>query len=103
MVQTDLTLANGRADFVAEPRQMVVTPHVAQKFRHSAIDGRTTSHPNHAKSQRRRKKITEPFGWARTVGGMAQTIYHGIERVRAHFTLTMAAGNLTRQPKLLAS
>lgn len=102
-----LTLAADRgydsADFVAELRQMVVTPHVAQKSRHSAIDGRTTRHPGYAKSQRRRKKIEEPFGWAKTVGGMAQTMYRGIERVRARFTLTMAARNLARLPKLLAA
>ena len=102
-----LTLAADRgydsADFVAELRQMVVTPHVAQKSRHSAIDGRTTRHPGYAQSQRRRKKIEEPFGWAKTVGGMAQTMYRGIERVRARFTLTMAACNLARLPKLLAA
>jgi len=102
-----LTLAADRgydsADFVAELRQMVVTPHVAQKSRHSAIDGRTTRHPGYAKSQRRRKKIEEPFGWAKTVGGMAQTLYRGIERVRARFTLAMAACNLARLPKLLAN
>lgn len=102
-----LTLAADRgydsADFVAELRQMVVTPHVAQKSRHSAIDGRTTRHPGYSKSQRCRKKIEEPFGWAKTVGGMAQTMYLGIERVRARFTLTMAACNLARLPKLLAA
>ena len=42
-----LTLAADRgydsADFVAELRQMVVTPHVAQKSRHSAIDGRVAT------------------------------------------------------------
>ncbi|WP_345769726.1 transposase [Rhodovulum sulfidophilum] len=91
------------ADFGAELRQMVGTPHVAQKSRHSAIDGRTTRRPGYAKSQRRRKKIEEPFGWAKTVGGMAQTLYRGIERVRARFTLTMAACNLARLPKLLAA
>lgn len=102
-----LTLAADRgydsAAFVAELRQMVVTPHVAQKSRHSAIDGRTTRHPGYAKSQRSRKKIEEPFGWAKTVGGMAQTLYRGIERVRARFTLTMVACNLARLPKLLAA
>ena len=90
------------ADFVAELRRMVVTPHVAQKVRHSAIDGRTTGHPGYALSQRHRKKIEEPFGWAKTVGGMAQTTLRGIERVCARFTLTMAANNLARIPKLLA-
>lgn len=91
------------ADFVAALRRMVVTPHVAQKARHSAIDGRTTQHPGYALSQRRRKKIEEPFGWAKTVGGMTQTLHRGIDRVRAQFTMTMAACNLARLPKLLAA
>jgi hypothetical protein len=47
--------------------------------------------------------IEEPFGWAKTVGGMAQTVYRGVERVRARFTLTMAACNLARLPRLLAA
>ena len=91
------------ADFVAALRQACVTPHVAQKARHSAIDGRTTRHAGYALSQKRRKKIEEPFGWAKTVGGMAQTAYRGIERVRARFTLTMAACNLARLPRLLTA
>ena len=82
---------------------MVVTPHVAQKARHSAIDGRTTQHPVYALSQRRRKKIEEPFGWAKTVGGMAQIFHRGLDRGRAQFTMTMAACNLARLPKLLAA
>jgi len=105
------------ADFVAELRRMVVTPHVAQKARHSAIDGRTTQHAGYALSQRCRKKIdlrreNDPpdrflilltFGWAKTVGGMAQTLHRGLDRVRAQFTMTMAACNLARLPKLLAA
>lgn len=91
------------ADFVAELRKACVTPHVAQKPRHSAIDGRTTRHASYALSQQRRKKIEEPFGWAKTVGGMTQTVHRGLDRVRARFTLTMAACNLARLPKLLAA
>lgn len=91
------------AGFVAELRQMVVTPHVAQKIRHSAIEGRTTRHPGYAKSQRCRKKIEEPFGCAKTAGGMAQTVHRGLDRVRGQFTMTMAACNLARLPKLLAA
>jgi hypothetical protein len=91
------------ADFVADLRQACVTPHVAQKARPSGIDGRTTRHAGYAASQTRRKKIEEPFGWAKTVGGMAQTVYRGVERVRARFTLTMAACNLARLPRLLAA
>ena len=83
-------------------RQACVTPHVARKVRHSAIDARTTRHAGYALSQKRRKKIEAPFGWAKTIGGMAQTDLRGIERVRACFTMTMAACNLARLPRLLA-
>jgi hypothetical protein len=90
------------ADFVKDMRQACVTPHVAQKARHSAIDGRTTRHAGYALSQKRRKKIEEPFGWAKTVGPMAQTMLRGVKRVGAQFAFTMAACNLARLPKLLA-
>jgi transposase len=90
------------ADFVRDLRQACVTPHVAQKARHSAIDGRTTRHAGYALSQKHRKRIEEPFGWAKTVGGMAQTVYRGLERVRSRFILTMTANNLARLPRLLA-
>jgi len=91
------------AGFVADLRQACVTPHVAQKSRYSAIDGRTTRHERYALSQKRRKRIEEPFGWAKTVGGMAQTMYRGLERVRSRFILTMAANNLARLPRLLGA
>jgi len=90
------------AGFVSDLRQACVTPHVAQKSRYSAIDGRTTRHEGYALSQKHRKKIEEAFGWAKTVGGMAQTMYRGAERVRSRFILTMAANNLARLPRLLA-
>ena len=88
--------------FVADLRKACVTPHIAQKKRYSAIDGRTTRHAGYALSQKHRKKIEEAFGWAKTVGGMAQTMYRGIDRVRSRFILTMAANNLARLPRLLA-
>lgn len=56
-----------------------------------------------ALSLKHRKRIEEAFGWAKTVGGMAQTVYRGIERVRSRFILTMAANNLVRLPRLLAA
>ncbi len=49
------------AGFVADLRRACVTPHVAQKARHSAIDGRTTRHQGYALSIKRRKRIEEPF------------------------------------------
>jgi len=89
--------------FVSDLRKACVTPHVAQKARYSAIDGRTTRHEGYALSQKHRKRIEEAFGWAKTVGGMAQTMYRGVERVRSRFILTMAANNLARLPRLLAA
>ncbi len=91
------------AGFVSDLRQACVMPHVAQTSRYSAIDGRTIRHEGYALSQKHRKKIEEPFGWAKTVGGMAQTMYRGIERVRSRFILTMAANNLARLPRLLGA
>jgi hypothetical protein len=91
------------ADFVRDLRLACVTPHLAQKSRHSAIDGRTTRHEGYALSQKHRKRIEEPFGWGKTVGGLAQTVYRGVERVGARFVLTMAASNLARLPRLLGA
>lgn len=91
------------AGFVADLRQACVTPHVAQKSRYSAIDGRTTRHESYGLYLKHRKWIKEAFGWAKTVGGIAQTVYRGIERVRSRFVLTMAANNLARLPRLLAA
>ncbi|MFN4155470.1 MAG: transposase [Paracoccaceae bacterium] len=61
------------------------------------------AHLGYALSTKHRKKIEEAFGWAKTVGGMAHTMYRGIERVRSRFILTMAANNLARLPRLLTA
>ena len=45
------------SDFVADLRQKCVTPHVAQKVKGSAIDGRTTRHEGYKVSQRKRKLV----------------------------------------------
>jgi transposase len=91
------------AEFVADLRALKVTPHVAQNTsgRRSAIDGRTTRQPGYAASQRVRKRIEEAFGWIKTVGGLRKTRHRGNARVGWLFTLTAAACNLVRLPKLL--
>ena len=55
------------------------TPHVAQNTtnRRSAIDGRTTRHAGYAVSQRIRKRVEEPFGWIKTIGGGRKVRYIG--------------------------
>jgi hypothetical protein len=56
------------ADFVAQMRDLGVTPHVAHntKGRQSAIDGRPTRHPGYGISRKKRKRIEEVFGWMKS-------------------------------------
>jgi transposase len=91
------------ASFVADMRALNVTPHVAQNTsgRRSAIDARTTRHPGYAVSQQKRKRIEEPFGWGKTIGGLARPMLRGVKKLGFKFTLTMAGYNLIRLPKLL--
>ncbi len=92
-------------DFVAELREINVTPHLAQNTsgRRSAVDGRTTRHPGYAISQRIRKRIEEAFGWAKTVAGLRKARHRGLAKVDWQFTFAMAAYNLVRLPKLLGA
>jgi hypothetical protein len=85
-------------DFVADVREMAITPHVAQndRRRRSAIDGRTTRHAGYAISQQKRKRIEEIFGWLKTVGGMRKLRHRGHERVGWMFTFAVAVYNLVR-------
>ena len=85
-------------DFVAEARNLNMTPHVAQnnKGRTSAIDGRTTRHAGYLVSQRKRKRVEEIFGWMKTVGGMRKLRHRGLHLVGWMFTFAAAAYNLVR-------
>ena len=92
-------------DFVAEARNLRVTPHVApnNKGRKSAIDGRTTRHAGYAISQQRRKRVEEIFGWMKTVGGMRKLRHRGLQLVGWMFTLAAAAYNIVRIRNLATS
>jgi transposase len=86
------------AGFVASVRELGFTPHVAQHTnqRRSAIDGRTTRHAGHEISMRIRKRVEEPFGWVKTVGGGRKLRYKGRQRNRAWFLMTAAVYNIIR-------
>ena len=86
------------AGFVADCRDLGVTPHVAPNTtnRRSAIDGRTTRHPGHRTSQRIRPRIEEPFGWIKTIAGGRKLRYRGRQRNRAWFLLAGATYNILR-------
>ncbi len=92
-------------DFVAECRNMNVTPHVAQNTRRSggsAVDERTTRHAGYAVSQKKRKRIEECFGWLKTIALMRKVRHRGLEKVDWIFTFAAAAYNLVRMKNLLA-
>jgi transposase len=94
------------ADFVAECRNMNVTPHVAQNDKRpggSAIDGRTSRHAGYAISQRARKRIEECFGWLKTIALMRKVRHRGILKVGWLFTFAAAAYNLVRMRNLMTS
>jgi transposase len=93
------------ADFVAGCRKRGCTPHVSQNNsnRRSAIDARTTRHPGYRISTVKRKRIEEPFGWIKTVGGLRKTRHRSRGLVEWFFVLTTAAYNLIRIPKILAA
>jgi transposase len=99
------------AAFVHALRTRSVTPHIAidghlsktGKPRKTAVDGRTTRHAGYGISGRCRKRIEEVFGWVKSSAGLAKVKLRGRERVDAAFTLTLAAYNLIRLPKLLGA
>lgn len=93
-------------DFVAECRNLKVTPQVAQNTKRSggsAIDGRTTRHSGYEVSQKKRKRIEECFGWLKTIALMRKVRHRGLEKVGWVFTFAAAAYNLVRMKNLLAA
>lgn len=87
-------------EFVQDLRGLNITPHVAQRQKGSAIDGRTTRHEGYAVSQRKRKRVEEIFGWMKTVGWLRKAKYKGQEKLDWLFTFSAAAYNLVRMRSL---
>jgi transposase len=86
--------------FVQGLRDLGVTPHVAQKVSHGAIDSRTVRHAGYRVSQRKRKRVEEIFGWLKTVGLMRKTRHRGTARVAWMFTFALATYNMVRMRNL---
>ena len=51
-------------------------------------------------SQRKRKRVEQPFGWGKLIGGLRQVMVHGLEKVDQVLMLIMSAYNLTRMRTL---
>ena len=77
-----------------------VTPHVAAKDKHSAVDGRIKRHEAYKISLKVRKRIEEAFGWIKTVGGLAKTKLIGQAKLAGQALLCFATYNLVRMGSL---
>ena len=77
-----------------------IRSHVAQNLharkKTSSIDGRTTRHFSYEISQRKRMRIEEVFGWAKTIGGLRRPRLRGTEKLDWVFTFAMSIFNLVR-------
>jgi transposase len=88
-------------EFVRRCRERRVTPHVAQK-KHSAIDGRTTSHPGYAVSTRARRLVEKIFGWMKEAALHRRTRFKGRRKTAFSTVLVPATFNLLRLTRLPA-
>jgi hypothetical protein len=86
--------------FITGCRKLKVTPHVAAKDKHSAVDGRIRRHEGYQSSLKVRKRIKEAFGWIKTVGGLAKTKLIGHAKLAGQALLCLATYNLVRMGSL---
>ena len=89
-------------EFVEALDELKVSPHIAQNNngRRSAVPDRVAASEGYAISQQKRKRVEQPFGWGKLVGGLRQVMLRGLEKVDQVLMLTMAAYNLTRMRTL---
>ncbi len=87
--------------FVAGCRRLRITPHVAAKDKGSAIDARTRRHAGYVVSQRKRKRVEEPFGWMKLIAQLRQVKQRGRAQVGALFQMGMLGWNLIRMRNLI--
>lgn len=85
-------------EFVDALTELKVSPHVAQNNagRRSAVPDSVAGSDGYSISQQKRKRVEQPFGWGKLVGGLRQVMLRGLEKVDQVLMLTMAAYNLTR-------
>jgi transposase len=95
------------ADHGHDLSQLNIKSHVAQNIharkKTSSIDGRTTRHAGYEVSQRKRMRIEEIFGWAKTIGLLRRPMLRGTEKLGWMFSFVMSAYNLVRIKNLLAA
>jgi transposase len=87
-------------EHIEKLQAMGITPHVAARRTGSAVPAAITQTEGYAVSLRKRKRIEECFGWAKTIGGFRKTRFIGAAKVQAQALLVFAAYNLTRMMQL---
>jgi len=93
--------AYDEANFVAQLREMNITPHVTQyQGRRSNIDQRTTRHPGYAISLNKRKRIEQIFGWIKNTALLRKVHHRGRALVQWQFTLALSVYNMVRMRSL---
>jgi len=88
-------------------RQRHVVPHVAEYAVPSQqwpnwLRSEERNDPGFERSQKKRKRVEQVFGWLKHAAGLRQTKFRGRRRVDWMFRLAAAALNLLRIERLLA-
>lgn len=107
-------------EFLIDLEEEKITPHVAMKS-HEPADPETARKDRRASiearirmkarqqtvgyeiSQRKRKRVEECFGWAKTIAGLYRSRWVGRWKLQQYFDLSAAAYNLLRIAKLQPS
>lgn len=92
-------------DFIDGLRKRRISPHVAERAdrKLKGLDARTTRQPSYELSQKKRKLVEQPFGWAKAFAGFRKTRFIGKARTELFAQFTFAAFNLIRIAKLEAT
>lgn len=85
-------------DFVRALEERGVVPHIARNTvgRSSAVSDEIAASEGYAISQQVRKRIEQPYGWSKTIGGLRKLMRVGLADVRAWVTWSFAVYNLIR-------
>ena len=89
-------------EFVDALDEMKVIAHIAQNNngRRSAVADSVAGSDGYSISQQKRKRVEQPFGWGKLIGGLRQVMVRGLAKVDQVLMLVMSAYNLTRMRTL---
>jgi transposase len=85
--------------FIKGIRELGMIPHPRAKSKNSQLSSQVTSSASYEESMTHRYKVEGVFGWGKSVGGMRQTKFRGVEKVGIDFCLQVVAKNLLTTAK----